>query len=52
MNRDRWALYLTGTTQDSFAVSPNGTVKLMDADGFIVVDMSDHGVQGKRSFVK
>lgn len=46
-NPEDWGLYMTEIALDNFAVS-NGTVKLEDADGILVADLSGSGIKAER----
>lgn len=47
-NSEHWGLYLAETALDNFAVA-NGTVRLVDANHILVVDLLDSTIKGNYS---
>lgn len=45
-NQEHWGLYLKEVSMDNFAVSTNRTVKLVDAEQVLVVDLTESNITG------
>lgn len=46
-NQEHWGLYLKEVSMGNFAVSTNRTVKLVDAEQVLVVDLTESNVTGR-----